>query len=99
MPLTISEEAFQRRLIRKAKRLGWTVYHIYDSRGTEAGFPDLVMRHLRHGVIVAELKSQTGRVELEQAQWLDAFQQMEVPSFTWRPSDWPLIQEILKGGV
>lgn len=77
-----------------ARRLGWLVYHTYDSRRSAAGFPDLVM--VRHGrLIFAELKRQQGRVTPKQREWL---QRLEVVSqlaggdlvevHEWRPTDW-----------
>lgn len=48
---------------------GWRVYHTYDSRNSEPGFPDLIM--IKDGVQLAvETKTLTGRVTSEQADWL-----------------------------
>jgi hypothetical protein len=41
--LTPSEADFQRRVEGLARSLGWAVYHTRFSKGSEAGFPDLVL--------------------------------------------------------
>lgn len=43
--------------------------------GTKAGFPDLLLprRNLQWQGLVIELKSDTGRVSKDQAEWLEAF--------------------------
>ena len=84
----ITEKQFQSQLIRTACMLNWTVYHTHDSRKSAPGFPDLVM--LGHGrQIVAELKTEKGRVSPYQTGWLDAFREVTQPPevFLWRPSD------------
>ena len=106
-PATVFEAAeteahFQKRVIDLAHARGWLVHHTRTVRmpsGAYAtplqgdpGFPDLVMA--RKGVLIlAELKSEKGRVEPEQRLWLDAISsQHEV----WRPSDWSKIERMLE---
>ena len=65
-------------------------------QGDGAGFPDLVMVRLSR-LIFAELKSETGKVSPAQAEWfalLQATGKAEV--YTWKPSDWETIVEILR---
>jgi protein-disulfide isomerase-like protein with CxxC motif len=90
-----SERQFQAEVVKHAKRQGFKVYHTFDSRRSAAGFPDLVL--IRNGkLIVAELKTDTGRVSAEQATWLELFAECGIPAMTWRPADWPEIVEKLK---
>jgi hypothetical protein len=85
----LDEAAFQARVVAEAKRCGWEgVYHTYDSRRSEEGYPDLVM--LRAGVqIVAELKVKKNKTTPAQEKWLRLYEQ--VPGcrvFRWRETDW-----------
>ena len=60
-------------------------YHTFNSRKSEPGFPDEVIV-LPRRLIVAELKSERGRVTPDQRRWLDAFGSLcfgEV--YLWRP--------------
>ncbi len=91
----ISEKEFQQTVLGLANVCGWLAYHVFDSRRSQAGFPDLVM--LRAGrLVVAELKSEKGKPTPEQEQWLDAF---EATGFAevklWRPSMWRDVEETL----
>ena len=76
---------------------GWLVYHTYDSRRSQAGFPDLVM--VRSGrVIFAELKAEKGRIRPEQQMWLDELKKSDaVETYLWRPSDSEMMQKTLLG--
>jgi hypothetical protein len=101
----ITEREFQTQVIELAQICGWKVAHFRPARvmvngkgtwrtpceGDAAGFPDLVLAssgeaHFR------ELKSETGKVSDEQADWLRA-----VGGKVWRPSDWPEIEQFLTG--
>lgn len=96
----ISEAAFQRQVIQLAKLLGWRTYHTLDSRGSSAGFPDLVLARERDGrVIFAELKSDAGRVRKEQSEWLAALGAVKseaVGVYLWRPADLDEIAGVLR---
>ncbi len=74
---------------------GWRLYHTRDSRRSPAGFPDLVLVSRGRGrLLFVELKSDTGRVRPEQAEWLDVLRSIcglaievtaeEVPHLTGR---------------
>lgn len=93
--LKVSEAQWQA-VVRDLCRLGkWTVYHTHDSRRSDPGFPDLVLIRPPHQIIVAELKTETGRVTPEQRRWLDLFTGCGIPAFVWRPSDVQSVSEIL----
>jgi len=98
-----SEAQFQARLIEYAISRGWEWMHIgrtgkYSANGAKGtlgtGWPDLTLvRGTR--LIFAELKSQRAPVP-------DAYQQKVLlilsdvaEVYHWRPSDWPMILEVL----
>jgi len=83
----LSERAFQDKLVNFARNQGWRVYHTYDSRRNEAGFPDLVMCNGRF-VYLVELKTDKGRVTKKQQAWLDDLDHSAMHVVrVWRPSD------------
>lgn len=92
-----SERHFQGRVRRLAMLLGWELqYHTLDSQGSAPGFPDLVLLHPRQGrALVAELKSEHGRLTAAQRRWLAGFQVCGIPAYCWRPSDGPEIKRVL----
>jgi VRR-NUC domain-containing protein len=92
----IPERAFLDRVRHTAQLYGWRTYHTHDSRRSEPGFPDLVLT--RPGqVIFAELKSDTGRLTLAQAEWLKLLAQCPgVQAHVWRPRDWPHVLRTLQ---
>lgn len=76
----LTEAAWQAQVIGLARFYGWRIYHPPDNRpnargrvqAVEPGFPDLVMvRGLE--LVVAELKTDAGRVGPGQDEWLAAF--------------------------
>lgn len=93
--LVEDETGFQGWVIELAQTMGWLVVHHFDSRHTEAGFPDLIM--LRGDCqIVAELKTESGRVATAQQVWLDAFTRAGVAAYVWRPSERDEISAVLR---
>ncbi len=102
----ISEKAFQAQVIALAHQCNWLVYHTFDSRRSAPGFPDLVMAHTTdHSkpLVIAELKTETGRLSKHQKAWLAALKAFdhsdEVVVRVWRPSNWPEIELLLTKGV
>lgn len=87
-----TEADFQTWVVDYARRHGWLVAHLRDSRGQDAvGLPDLIMAR-RGLVILAELKSMAGKVdEKKQGPWLEAS-----GSHLWRPSDRARIEAMLR---
>jgi hypothetical protein len=75
-----TEKQFQAAVVEYAELNGWLIYHTYDSRRSNPGFPDLVMVHRGEGeavprrcrLVFAELKTERGRTSLAQAVWLEA---------------------------
>jgi len=62
------------------------VYHTYDSRRSDPGFPDLVLAGTR-GVIFAELKTESGRLSSEQAAWRWRLLAGGSRFYVWKPAD------------
>lgn len=89
-----AEKAFQATLIKFAKPLGWSIYHTFDSRRSNKGFPDLVMVR-GDRIIFAELKSATGRLMADQESWIELLRGAGQVVYVWRPANWPEIKEVL----
>lgn len=87
-----------------ARMMGYLTMHTLDSRGTEPGFPDLVMVG-PHRLIFAELKRETGKATAAQQDWLNRLDSIErksdglVVARLWKPSDWYSgeVEEVLRG--
>jgi hypothetical protein len=96
------EADFQAQLVKAAKRLGWRAYHTLNSRGSEPGFPDLVLAHQRwNRIVFAELKSDAGQLTLDQAWWAAVLSAAGQEYHLWRFADWDKALAVLarpKGG-
>ena len=92
----VSEKAFMSAVVDLARLTGWLCYHTFDSRRSEAGFPDLVLA--RGGRLVfVELKTEQGRVTDAQSEWLEALALCPgVEVHVWRPGDWDAIERTLR---
>lgn len=90
-----SEKQFMSQVVELARLCHWAVYHTRDSRGSTAGFPDLVL--LRGDqLVICEIKTMTGRLTTAQASWLSALRLVPgISVFLWRPDDWPAIERVL----
>lgn len=85
----LTEDQFQQQIIDLAKLHGYTlIYHVYDSRRSQAGFPDLVLVNERRGVaLFRELKTSTGRLTEAQHNWLTGMKIAKLNADVWRPAD------------
>lgn len=86
----MKESELQEAIVATAHYTGWLVYHTYDSRRSQPGFPDLVLVHPKHQVVgFVELKSATGRLSPEQELWRAALEDFPptVRHYVWRPED------------
>lgn len=84
----MTEAQFQAKVIAAARQQGWLVYHTYDSRKSEPGFPDLVMVR-RPRMICAELKVKPNKPSPEQLAWLEELAACNGDNaFVWYPEDW-----------
>lgn len=93
----MTERELQDALTDLARLCGWLVCHPFDSRRSEPGFPDLVLVHAgARRVIFAELKSERGRVTVEQTHWMSALIAAGAEVYLWRPSDYDAAIALLK---
>jgi hypothetical protein len=93
--LAMKEAEWQRWVVRLAGMNKWLIYHTYDSRRSQPGFPDLVLvGHER--LIFCELKSEKGRLRKEQKVWLSALLATKTcETYVWRPSEHESVRKIL----
>ncbi len=101
------ESDLKSHIIELAKWHGWLIHHdlpALDRRGQwrthiegHAGFPDLVLAHAGRGLIMAELKAETGRVSLEQTKWLAALEGHKAEVALWYPHNLKEIESRLAG--
>jgi hypothetical protein len=91
----MTEAQFLTQVKQLAELMGWRVYHTLRSKGSDKGFPDLVM--LRDGrQVVAELKVGSNRATAAQLAWLQDFAEVPgVEAHLWTPELWDHITEIL----
>lgn len=89
----VTEKRFQQQVVQLARLNSWTVYHTYDSRRSEPGFPDLVL--VRDRVLFRELKAQDGRLSRHQRIWIGRLKDAGADVEVWRPNQWDLIAETL----
>ena len=100
----MTEDELLTLLLGAADVYGWMVFHVRDSkRGVVQGprckgFPDLVMGGgSPRRIMFREVKSQTGRLTQEQANWGAMLMAAGADWGVWRPSDWPAIRRELAG--
>ena len=93
-----SERLFQDKVEQIAKMNGWLIFHasphqvrpgVFRSDGK--GFPDLCLCHPKRGFIMAELKSQDGRLSHDQKLWAEALLNAGIEHYVWRPNQLDLI--------
>lgn len=84
----MTEAELQANVMQLIERLGLVGFHVFDSRRSNPGFPDVVAVGAR-GVLYRELKTATGRVSKMQRYWLDTLSAAGQDAGVWRPEDWP----------
>jgi len=84
--LETTEKEWQAQVVALARTLGWHgLYHVFDSRRSASGFPDLVL--VRERVVYVELKSETGKVSPAQKQWIGWLLDAGAEVYVARPRD------------
>lgn len=85
------ERDLQNNVIEMAERLGCMVYHTFDSRRSQPGFPDLVIVGKRR-ILYVELKRQGKKLTPQQQSWREAVERTAQRGgheyHLWRPLDW-----------
>lgn len=88
--VVLTEKAFQAQVIQAARALGYRIYHTYDSRRSNPGWPDLVLWK-KGRALFRELKSEKGRVTALQEMVLESLREAGLDVGVWRPGDWDTI--------
>ncbi len=91
---SVTEKIFQLQVIGYAHLRKWKVYHTFDSRRSEPGFPDLFMVRGKR-IIFAELKTTKGKLSPPQEEWLAALVQAPCEVYVWTPTHWNQIEDAL----
>lgn len=81
-----SEKALLEQVRQLAALARGRTYHTHNSRGSEPGFPDVVLLVPPRAWFL-ELKTETGVVKSEQAEWIDALRACGLDARIVRPSD------------
>lgn len=94
LPPGLTETQFQTTILELARSRCWVDYHTLDSRGSQGGWPDLVLIRPPQ-LLFVELKAPKGRVSALQQFWLDGLGVAGVDARLWRPADWDEIVDVL----
>ncbi len=90
--MSLSERDFMAQVLDLATLYGWLVYHTYDSRRCQPGYPDLSLCHPIAGeYLLAELKTDRGRLRPTQRVWIEALRKAGIEIWVWRPRDFDAI--------
>ncbi len=81
----LSEADWQAEVIEAARHLGWTHFHVHDSRRSPSGWPDLAL--VRERLVMVELKRADGKTSVAQDRWLALLAKAGVECYVWRPQD------------
>jgi hypothetical protein len=102
----VTEKELKDHVVALAKHFGYLVHHdlpAMNVRGRwathvqgDTGFPDLILVHPKGGIVVIELKRETGKVTPGQKRWLAAFSMAGILTQVVRPSDLNFITRILE---
>lgn len=92
----ITEKQFESQIRDLAKIFRWKFYHPFLSKWSERGWPDITLLRDRR-LILAELKSEKGKLSVHQARWLWALRKVPgIEVYIWRPRHIEKIKEVLK---
>jgi hypothetical protein len=93
--VALNEKQFQAQVVELAGVLRWATYHPWLSVHSPRGWPDLALCRPPR-LVLAELKSEKGKVTPAQDQWLELLGRCPgVEVYVWRPSDWDAVVECL----
>ena len=100
----MKEQDFLNNVVDLAHLRGWKVHHsrpAWTELGWrtalqgDAGFPDLFLAR-QPDIIVAELKSDKGKLSELQTEWIEVLKSCPgIKFYLWRPDDWDNIVRIL----
>lgn len=105
----LSEAEFRAQVDELAAIYGWESMHVDPLRGRGGiwrtpthgslgkGWPDTVyVNRPRRGLIFVEFKRELGKTTADQDHVLHYLKAAGLEVYVWRPSDFPLIQEVLR---
>lgn len=91
----VLEAEWQEQVEQIAGLCGWAKFHVRDSRGSEEGFPDLLLIRPPR-LLVAELKREGEKPTGAQLLWLTLFAGVGAETFVWRPNDFDEVVNVLR---
>ena len=94
----MTEKAWQQQVLEVSTLCRWQHFHVFDSRRSDPGWPDLVLVR-EPELLVAELKTDRGRLTVEQARWLERLVACGVEAHVWRPRDFDEMWQRLSTGA
>lgn len=93
--MILSEKAWQGQVVELAGLYQWSHFHVFDSRRSDPGWPDLVLVRPPE-LLVAELKTDNGRLTSAQREWLGLLAACGVETHVWRPRDFNAVHDRLR---
>ena len=92
----ITENQFESQIRDLAEMFHWRYYHPFLSKWSERGWPDIVLLRAPR-LILAELKSDKGKLSIHQARWLWELRKVRnIEVKIWRPRHIERIAECLR---
>ena len=91
----MTEKQWMAQVVDLADVFGWAHYHPWLSIHSPAGWPDLALVRPPR-LILAELKTEKGKVSAHQEHWLGLLRQCPgIEVCVWRPSDFDEVRAVL----
>lgn len=87
------ESEAQATIVELARWRRWLVYHTFDSRRSQGGFPDLTL--VRDRCVFVELKRAGEKPRKDQVEWLDALARAGAEVYVWTLDDLHEIGRVL----
>lgn len=91
----MTEKTWQDQVVELATLYRWVHFHVYDSRRSDPGWPDLVLARPPE-LLVAELKTDKGRLTTAQTDWLSRLAACGIETHVWRPRDFERVHARLR---
>jgi hypothetical protein len=91
----VTEKAWMEQVVELATHYRWRHMHILDSRGSDAGWPDLMLARAPE-LLAAELKTDNGRLSTAQRDWLALLAACGIETHVWRPRDFDEVHARLR---
>jgi VRR-NUC domain len=96
----ILERDWQRDVRKMLTGLGWRLYHTYDSRKSDTGFPDLVaVSPSRRRIVYLELKREKTKLTGDQARWILDLLAAGGEVYVARPRNLQALTRVLSGAA